>query len=202
MGDTGLLLVSCPFRKSFVFVQCSMFFPTRVHCFAKGCGTGISSNGMPRHLWRRPFVSYTCTRYVVGPRLDFPSPALAQAMRRTTPLICTHFLTLQWLLLTCSGRSRRNSLVQGQGTLSGLPPLLSVSQRGLSAALENATRTASAVRRTSTDGGQVRTHRVGVTPTNDIMHACQLELPRARYSAGTLLQASQVGVTNPGAIRL
>eukprot|EP00752_Nemacystus_decipiens_P017503 g15691.t1 len=53
------------------------------------------------------------------------------------------------------GRSRRNSLVPGLGTTSGMPPPLSVPQRGLSAALENAARGSGYMRRTSIDGGQI-----------------------------------------------
>lgn len=55
-----------------------------------------------------------------------------------------------------SGRSRRNSLVLGLGTSSGMPPPLFVPQRGSSAALENSARGSSLLRRTSIDGGQVR----------------------------------------------
>lgn len=44
----------------------------------------------------------------------------------------------------------------GLGPSSGMPPPLSVPQRGLSATLENAARGSSFMRRTSIDGGQVR----------------------------------------------
>ncbi|CAN0420441.1 unnamed protein product, partial [Ectocarpus sp. 12 AP-2014] len=56
--------------------------------------------------------------------------------------------------LSSGGRSRRNSVMSGLGISSGMPPPISVSQRGPSATLENTVRSGGPGRRPSMDGGQ------------------------------------------------
>ncbi|CAM9739944.1 unnamed protein product [Scytosiphon promiscuus] len=57
--------------------------------------------------------------------------------------------------VSSGGRSRRNSLVSSLGFTSGVPPLLSIPQRGLSATPANMTIGAGFGRRPSVDGAQI-----------------------------------------------
>ncbi|CBJ30692.1 conserved unknown protein [Ectocarpus siliculosus] len=95
--------------------------------------------------------------------------------------------------VSSGGRSRRNSLMSGLGISSGMPPPISVPQRGPSATLENTVRSGGPGRRPSMDGGQV----------SELEHVAELPLdgpsvnvtpPRAIPGAG-----GESGVLSPGA---
>lgn len=103
------------------------------------------------------------SRVLVGPTKLFCGAVAAESTNFESrspahgwlvPLIpCCFDICVAGFTPICSGRSRRNSLVSGLGSTSGMPPPLLVPQRGFASTPGKGSLSA---RRPSVDGAQVR----------------------------------------------